>query len=172
MSFPFSPETPDTQARTYQKGLHSREEGGGSGATPDVGHVHTPQNFCLFCKKLCQHRGGSRIFCRRGCTRLLLYFNTNKLHSFFCRIPVVLENRRSSQGGCAPPAPSPLDPPLQQEPVSSANDVFHLPKLLMSCHQTSKMPSRIFGGLQSFVRRQNPLFLASYPSSGHLISRT
>ena len=26
---------------------------------------------------------------------------------FFCRIPVVLENRRSSQGGCAPPAPSP-----------------------------------------------------------------
>ena len=60
----------------------------------------------------------------------------------------------------------------QQEPVSSANDVFHLPKLLMSCHQTSKMPSRIFGGLQSFVRRQNPLFLASYPSWGHLISRT
>ena len=32
-----------------------------------------------------------------GCTRLLLYFNTNKPHSFFFgRIPV--ENRRSSQG--------------------------------------------------------------------------
>ena len=46
-------------------------------------------------------RGGSRIFFRRGCTRLLLYFNTNKPHifSFFCRIPVILENRRSSQGG-------------------------------------------------------------------------
>ena len=28
-------------------------------------------------------RGGSRIFFRRGCTRLLLYFNTNKPHSFF-----------------------------------------------------------------------------------------
>ena len=43
-------------------------------------------------------RGGSRIFFRRGCTLLLLYFNTNKPHSFFffCRIPVVLENRRSS----------------------------------------------------------------------------
>ena len=41
-------------------------------------------------------RGGSRIFFRRGCTRLLLYFNTNKPHSFFCRITVVLENRRSS----------------------------------------------------------------------------
>ena len=49
-------------------------------------------------------RGGSRIFFRRGCTRLLLYFNTNKPHSFFffCRIPDVLENRRSSQGGCTP----------------------------------------------------------------------
>ena len=52
--------------------------------------------------------GGSSIFPRTGCTRFLLYFNTNKPHSFsFCRIPVVLENRRSSQGGCAPPAPSP-----------------------------------------------------------------
>ena len=28
-------------------------------------------------------RGGSRIFFRRGCTRLLLYSNTNKPHSFF-----------------------------------------------------------------------------------------
>ena len=28
-------------------------------------------------------RGGSRIFFRRGCTRLLFYFNTNKPHSFF-----------------------------------------------------------------------------------------
>ena len=28
-------------------------------------------------------RGGSRIFFRRACTRLLLYFNTNKPHSFF-----------------------------------------------------------------------------------------
>ena len=28
-------------------------------------------------------RGGSRIFIRRGCTRLLLYFNTNKPHIYF-----------------------------------------------------------------------------------------
>ena len=28
-------------------------------------------------------------------------------HIFFCRIPGVLENRRSSHGGCAHPAPSP-----------------------------------------------------------------
>ena len=54
-------------------------------------------------------RGGSR----RGCTRLLLYFNTNKPHSFFvCRIPVVLENRRSSGGGGA----HPLHPPPRSAP--------------------------------------------------------
>ena len=29
------------------------------------------------------YRGGSRIFFRRRCTRLLLYFNSNKPHSFF-----------------------------------------------------------------------------------------
>ena len=64
------------------------------------------------------HRGGSRIFFRRGCTRLLLYFNTNKPHSFFFfrRIPVVLENRRSSQGGgVRTPCILPLDPPLFQQ---------------------------------------------------------
>ena len=46
----------------------------------------------------------------------MLYFNTNKPHSFFfCRIPVVLENRRSSQGGEGVPTPCtlPLDPPLK-----------------------------------------------------------
>ena len=66
-------------------------------------------------------RGGSRIFFRRGCTRLLLYFNTNKPHSFFfCRIPVVLENRRSSQGGgVRTPCSLPLDPPLYSGPGCS-----------------------------------------------------
>ena len=61
-------------------------------------------------------RGGSRIFFRRGCTRLLLYFNTNKPHSFFFfrRIPVVSENRRSSRGGGGGRTPCTLsrDPPL------------------------------------------------------------
>ena len=59
-------------------------------------------------------RGGSRIFFRRGCTRLLLYFNTNKPHSFFfflqntscIRKPQVISGRGGG-GGCAPPAPSP-----------------------------------------------------------------
>ena len=59
-------------------------------------------------------RGGSRIFFRRGCTRLLLYFITNKPHNFFFgRITVVLENRRSSQGEGA----YPLHPPPRSAPV-------------------------------------------------------
>ena len=66
--------------------------------------------------KMDYNRGGSRIFFRRGCTRLLLYFNTNKPHSFFfCRIPVVLENRRSSQGRRG--GAHPLHPPPRSSPV-------------------------------------------------------
>ena len=38
--------------------------------------------------------------------------NTNEPHSF-CRIPVVLESRRSSQGGVRTPRTLPLDLPLQ-----------------------------------------------------------
>ena len=63
-------------------------------------------------------RSGSRIFSRRGCTRLMLYFNTNKPHSFFfCKIPVVLENHRSSRAGggrVRTPCTLPLDPPLPE----------------------------------------------------------
>ena len=45
-------------------------------------------------------QGRIQDFFEEGCTCLLLYFNTNKPHSFFffCRIPVVLENCRPSQG--------------------------------------------------------------------------
>ena len=40
----------------------------------------------------------------------------NQIVFFLCKTPVVLENYRSSQGGrgCAPPTPSPLDPPLKK----------------------------------------------------------
>ena len=51
---------------------------------------------------------------RRGCTRLLLYFNTNKPHSFFflqntscIRKPQVISGR----GGVRTPCTLPLDPP-------------------------------------------------------------
>ena len=61
-------------------------------------------------------RGGSRIFFRRGA---LVSCSTstpiNHIVFFFCRIPVVLENRRSSQGGggMRTPCTLPLDPPLE-----------------------------------------------------------
>ena len=55
-------------------------------------------------------------FFRRGRTRLLLYFNTNKPDSFFfCRIPVVLEDRRSSRGAGGEGA-HPLHPPPRSAP--------------------------------------------------------
>ena len=63
-------------------------------------------------------RGGSRIFFRKGCTRLLLYFNTNKPHSFFCwqntsciRKPQVIS--REGGGVVRTPCTLPLDPPLE-----------------------------------------------------------
>ena len=61
------------------------------------------------------NRGGSRILFRRGCTRLLLFFNTNKPHSFFWQNTSCIRNPQviSEGGGCAPPACAlPLDPPL------------------------------------------------------------
>ena len=71
-------------------------------------------------------RGGSRIFFRRGCTRLLLYFNTNKPHSFFLqntsriREPQVISGEG---GGVRTPCTLPLDPPLVRKP----RRVFRLP---------------------------------------------
>ena len=60
-------------------------------------------------------RGGSRIFFRRGCTRLLLYFKTNKPHSFF----VFLQNTsciRKPQVISGMGA-HPLHPPPRSAPV-------------------------------------------------------
>ena len=60
--------------------------------------------------------GGTLVSCS-------VYFNTNKPHSFFfCRIPVVLENRRSSQGGVRTPCTLPLDPPLKHHPTRESRD--------------------------------------------------
>ena len=61
-------------------------------------------------------RGGSRIFFRRGC-RWIVSCSTstpiNHIVFFFCRIPVVLENWKSSRGGVRTPCTLPLDPPLK-----------------------------------------------------------
>ena len=74
----------------------------------------TAPTLAIFIKHPCNNhlstRGGSRIFFRRGCTHLLLYFNTDKPHSFFfwqnticIRKPLVISE--GGGGGAAPPAP-------------------------------------------------------------------
>ena len=77
-------------------------------------------------KNVVLRRGGSKIFFRRGCTRLFLHFNTNKPHSFFFRrIPVVLENRRSSRGGGGhTPCTLSLDPPLLHKILTWATVLY------------------------------------------------
>ena len=72
-------------------------------------------------------RGGSRIFFRRGCTCLLLYFNTNKPHSFFflqntscIRKPQVISGGRGDV--------HPLHPPLRSAPEDPAEGRPCLPK--------------------------------------------
>ena len=56
-------------------------------------------------------QGRIQDFFRRGCTRLLLYFNTNKPHSFFLQNTSFVRKPQVISGGggreCAPPAPSP-----------------------------------------------------------------
>ena len=108
-------------------------------------YVNNENRGKLFCRFVDFHRGGSRIFFRRGCTRLLLYFNTNKPHRFFFffRIPVVLENLRSSRGrggGVGAPCTLPLDPPLFQKPFDS---VWHDGLLSKLIH--NKIGWRFFG---------------------------
>ena len=66
---------------------------------------------------LLQCRGGSRIFFRRRCTRLLSTstpINHIVLFFFSCKIPVVLENCRSGVGGGGA---HPLHPPPRSAPA-------------------------------------------------------
>ena len=61
------------------------------------------------------NRGGSRIFFRGGggCTRLLLYFNTNEPHSFFfSQNASCIRKPQVISGGVRTPCTLPLDPPL------------------------------------------------------------
>ena len=105
---------------------------------------------CLFNINL-YTRGGSRIFFRRGCTRLLLCFNTNKPHSFFGRIPVVLENRRSSQGGGDA---HPLHPPPRSVPVYIVGDILLL-KTVAYCKELIYQKADCVGSLW-YKPRRNP----------------
>ena len=59
-----------------------------------------------------RNRGGSRIFCRRGC--LLVCFNTNKPYSFFLqKYTSCIRKPQVISGGVRTPCTLPLDPPLR-----------------------------------------------------------
>ena len=60
-----------------------------------------------------KHRGGSRIFFRTGCTRLLLYFNSNKQHSFFWQNTSCIRKPQVILGGGGA---HPLHPPPRSAP--------------------------------------------------------
>ena len=74
--------------------------------------------FSAMCEQKPYPRGGSRIFLGGGA--LVSCSNSTPINHivFFCRIPVVLENRRSSQGGGGGGGAHPLHPPPRSAPVS------------------------------------------------------
>ena len=81
----------------------------------------TAHTLAIFIKHLYNNhlstRGGSRIFFRRGCTRLLLYFNTNKPHSFFLQnTSCIRKPQVISEGGVHP-----LHPPPRSAPVYNSD---------------------------------------------------
>ena len=58
-------------------------------------------------------QGRIQDFFSRGCTRLLLYFNTNRPHSFFLQnTSCIRKPQVISGGGVRTPCTLPLDPPL------------------------------------------------------------
>ena len=76
-------------------------------------YVNNENRGKLFCCFVDFHRGGSTIYFRRGCTRLLLYFNTNKPHSFFLQnTSCIRKPQVISGGGVRTPCTLSLDPLL------------------------------------------------------------
>ena len=83
---------------------------------PSPKQVHRVIMCQPYCKMWMENRGGSRIFFRRGCTRLLLYFNTNKPLFFSQNTSCIRKPQVISVGGGGvhTPCPLPLDPPLEK----------------------------------------------------------
>ena len=69
----------------------------------------------------------------------------NHIVFFFCRIPVVLENRRSSQGGVRTPCTLPLDPPLDR----GGSRIFLGGDALVSCSTSTPINHIVFFFLQN-----------------------
>ena len=81
-------------------------------------------------------RGGSRIFFRRGCTRLWLYFNNNKPHSFFLAEHQLYKKTAGhlrGGGGVRTPCTLPLDPPLKLTKVQPSLGALDKEKYEQKC---------------------------------------
>ena len=106
---------------------------------------------CLFNINL-YTRGGSRIFFRRGCTRLLLCFNTNKPHSFFWQnTSCIRKPQVISQGGGDA---HPLHPPPRSAPVYIVGDILLL-KTVAYCKELIYQKADCVGSLW-YKPRRNP----------------
>ena len=101
-----------------------------------------------------EDRGGSRISFRRGCKRLLLYFNTKKPHSFFffqntncIRKPQVISG---GGGGAHPRYPPPRSAPAGAH--DKCCDVQNNERTFMNFVQISKKAQRNWStaGKQAF----------------------
>ena len=86
-------------------------------------------------------RGRSRIFFRRGFTRLLLYLDTNKPHSFFWQNTSCFRKPQVISGGWGvrTPCTLPLDPPLWMS-GETLNGVFDIAsQIITNSHRNSKI---------------------------------
>ena len=97
--------------------------------------VEDTENYFIVSHFAQVSRGGSRIFFRRGCTRLLLYFNTNKPHSFFFGEYQLYQKTaghlRGGGGGAHP-----LYPPPRSAPGFTRLNCF---ALAINCQKNAKM---------------------------------
>ena len=111
------PATTYAQQLTVQQLLHSPQEVNTS-LKKEVG--------LFIIRQFLSHTGGSRIFFRRGCTRLLLYFNNNKPHSFFLQNTSCIRKPQVISGGGG--GAHPLHPPPRSAPVTVSGWDNHSPK--------------------------------------------
>ena len=94
---------------------------------------HTKCTSCIYkeglipIKNVVLRRGGSKIFFRRGCTRLFLHFNTNKPHSFFfffAEYQLYWKTTGHLREGGRTPCTLPLDPPLLRKILTWATVLY------------------------------------------------
>ena len=99
-------------------------------------------------------QGRIQDFFRRGCSHLLLYFNTNKPHSFFLQNTSCIRKQQViSEGGGEGGGVHPLHPPPKSAPA-----VVELIKTLLKHAKSSKFFC-IKSSLQ-FMHNQEPMLLA------------